>query len=92
MNIIEIPTVDGVIEIREDELASITDDQLEWMKISRADLHRCFAEGVELMQGTKPSDRLRICADRLHGEWDVLVMRYSPDDDPLMQGRAQGTA
>jgi hypothetical protein len=47
---------------------------------------RCFAEGVELMKGRSPAERVRPVADqRLDGEWEVILCRYSALTDPLMQ-------
>jgi hypothetical protein len=93
MNIIHIGNADGDIEIREDELASVTDDELGRMEISREDLHRCFAEGVELMRSVKPGARVRPVAHQTKdGKWEVNRVWYSPFTDPLMQGQAQGTA
>jgi hypothetical protein len=55
--------------------------------MSRADLHRCFAEGIELMKGMKPGDRCRPVAHRRpDGRWEV----HSEHSDPLMEGPAKG--
>ena len=84
--ILEISTDEGGILIREDELSSITDAELQRLRISREDLHRCFAEGAaklmqgKLMQGMKPGDRVRPCADETRdGKWVVSLGYYSPD-------------
>ena len=78
---------DGDIYIREDELPTITDEQLQWVGITREDLHRCFAEGAKLMEGVKPGERVRPVADQhLDGTWEVLLVGYSPNTDPLMHG------
>jgi hypothetical protein len=54
--------------------------------MSRADLHRCFAEGIELMKGMKPDDRCRPVAHRrVDGQWEV----HSEHGDPLMEGPAK---
>jgi hypothetical protein len=93
MNILQIGTADGDVDIREDELATVTDDELERMEISREDLHRCFEEGVELMQSVKPGARVRPVADQTRdGKWEVHRVWYSPLNDPLMQGPTKGTA
>jgi hypothetical protein len=107
MNTLHIATADGDVEIREDKLASVTDAELALMEISRDDLHRCFAEGVELMQGMTPSDRVRPLAYYTYGNgwryrdseptvsaagWVVVLCGYSAKTDPLMQGQTQGTA
>ena len=57
-------TEDGDVEIREDELPTITDEDLVMLGISRAELHRCFAEAAELMQGVDPLERKRAVADQ----------------------------
>jgi hypothetical protein len=89
MNIIEIGTADGGVVIREDELASVTDDELEWMEMTREDLHRCFAEGVELMPSVESGARVRPVADQMRdGTWEVHRVWYSALTDPLMQARA----
>ena len=93
MNILEIAIWDGAagsVIIREDDLPRITRSDLRRWEISRTDLHRCFVEGVELMQG-RGSDRVRpFAAQRLDGEWEVLLVGYSPYTDPLMQGSHRG--
>jgi hypothetical protein len=61
--------------------------------MSRADLQRCFAEGVKLMEGTTERDRVRPCADETaDDEWIVTLVHYSALSDPFMQDRAQGKA
>src|SRR5262245_15607922 len=59
MNMLEISTDKGAIANREAELPLITDDQLRKWRISRQQLHWCFAEGVRLMQSRKPADWVR---------------------------------
>lgn len=86
-------TEDGDVEIREDELPTITDEDLVMLGISRAELHRCFAEAAELMQGVDPLERKRAVADqRPDSTWEVHLVQYSPFTDPLMQGPAKGSA
>jgi hypothetical protein len=87
MYTIEISTYDGDYQIREDELSSVTDEQLRLLRLSRAELHRLFAEGVRLMKerNIQPGDRIRPCADEtLDGEWVVNLVKYSALSDPLM--------
>ena len=55
--ILDISTYEGDVTIRESELSSITDADLTKLRISRKELHRLFAEGKKLMQGTKVGDR-----------------------------------
>jgi hypothetical protein len=86
MNILDLGVADGDIEIRECDLANITNAELRKWEISRRDLLRCFAEGVELMLGRSPRERVRsIAVQRLDGEWEVMVCGYSALTDPLMQ-------
>jgi hypothetical protein len=85
--ILDLCIADGDIEIRECGLPHITAAELRKWDISRRDLMRCFAEGVELMKGRTPSDRVRpIAAQRLDGVWEVMLCGYSALTDPLMQG------
>ena len=83
---IELGTDDGVMLIHENELPWITEEELEWFRISRKDLRRVFTEAAILMKGHTARDRVRPCADRaLDGKWEVVLERYSPISDPLMQ-------
>jgi hypothetical protein len=50
MNVLYVYTADGDFEIQEDE--PVTNALLRKLGMSRADLHRCFAEGMELMKGS----------------------------------------
>lgn len=79
----------GDIEITEDQLATISDADLKFLKLSRDDLHPVFAEGQRLMMKHKvvEADRKRPIAERtLDGLWLVGLARYSSLSDPLMQG------
>ena len=82
---IELFTDDGVMLIHENELLSITDEELDEFRISREDLRRVFTEAATLMKGRTASDRVRPCADQAYGKWEVVLVRYSPINDPLMQ-------
>ena len=53
MNILDLATNEGDLEIHEDELESITNAGLKKLGISREELHRVFAQGVKLMQRKK---------------------------------------
>ena len=76
----------GDVEIREDDLSSLTDTELKKLRITRSELHRAFAEGVTLMKSR--SDRVRPVAHKtFDGTWRVDLFRYSPTSDPLMQRR-----
>ena len=77
----------GDVEIREDDLSSITDAELERLRITRAELNRAFAEGAELMKSR--SDSVRPVAHKtFDGTWRVDLFHYSPITDPLMQRRS----
>src|SRR5262245_26739921 len=75
-----VPTAYGAVEIGEDELRTLTDKGLAKLRISREELHRCFAEGVKLMKRRSGSDR-PIAAKTFDGEWQVHIIQ----SDPLMQ-------
>ena len=75
---LDLDTERGDIEIREDELPTITEAELIELGISRETLHDCFAEGVRLMQSINAWERVRpSAAPRLDGEWEVRLVRYS---------------
>ena len=81
------------IAIQANDLTLLTDAELMTLRMSRADLQRCFAEGVKLMEGTTEHDRVRPCADETaDGEWIVTLVHHSALSDPLKQDRAQGKA
>jgi hypothetical protein len=81
------------IAIHADDLTLLIDAELKALRMSRADLQRCFAEGVKLMEGTTERDKVRPCANETaDGEWIVTLVHYSALSDPLMQDRAQGKA
>jgi hypothetical protein len=73
-NKLELDTEKGDIEIREDELSTITDAELIEFGISRETLHDCFVEGLRLMQSINADGRVRPHATpRLDGEWHSLA-------------------
>jgi len=77
-----VPTAYGAVEIGEDELRTLTDKELAKLRISREELHRCFAEGVKLMKRRGGSDRVRpIAVETYDGKWEVHIVQ----SDPLMQ-------
>jgi hypothetical protein len=91
MNSLTLGLADGDLEIRADQLPSITDAQLKHWRISRDDLHRCFVHGVKLMRSRR--DRARAIADQLlDGKWAVNLVVYPELTDPLMHGPASETA
>jgi len=76
----------GDVEILEEDLSSITEAELKKLRITRSELHRLFAKGVELMKSR--SDRVRPVAHKtFDGTWRVDLFRYSPTSDQLMQRR-----
>ena len=76
----------GDVEIREEDLSSITEAEPKRLRITRTELNRAFAEGVQLMKSR--SDRVRPVAHKtFDGTWRVDLFRYSPTSDPLMQRR-----
>jgi hypothetical protein len=82
MDTISIATDEGAVIICEDTLSSITAADLERLRMSSSELHRIFAQAVELMpmQGGVKSDRhwVRPCASKsVDGRWDVMLLRYS---------------
>jgi hypothetical protein len=93
MTTLTVSTDEGDVEIREAELSTITDEDLQRLHIPREDLHRCFAEGMQMMQGVEPGERIRPVADQqCDGSWAVRLVRYSEFTDPLMEGPASGSA
>lgn len=77
---IELETEDGTITFDEAAVASITDAELRLFRISRQELHRVFAEGIELMRRSTPSaERVRPCAIKtLDGRWVVHLTAATP--------------
>jgi hypothetical protein len=79
--------------ISEDDLP-LDKDTMKRLRITPKALKEVFAEAKELARDIKPSDRVRIIADRIwHGprygrsKEDFLVApcRYSPANDPMLQ-------
>ena len=91
MKILALATDYGDVEIREDDLSSLTDTELKKLRITRSELHRAFAEGVTLMKSR--SDRVRPVAHKtFDGTWRVDLFRYSPTIDLLMERKPAGRA
>jgi hypothetical protein len=84
MNTLSIPTDEGEIIISEHELPSITAADLDQLRISRSELQRIFAQGVELMRtrGDRPDRHwVRPCAyEALAGRWAVKLVPHSDWD------------
>ena len=79
---LDLDTERGDIEIREDELPTITEAELIELGISRETLHDCFAEGVRLMQSISAWERVRfVPRPRMDGEWEVRLVCYSELSD-----------
>jgi len=74
-------------------LSSLTDAELRKFRITRAELYRAFAEGVQLMKSRSEHDRVRPVAHKTFvGTWRVDLFRYSPTIDPLMERKRAGSA
>jgi hypothetical protein len=85
---ITIATAEGDVCISEDELPTVTDSELAWLRLTRDQLNQLFAMGVDLMRGKTVRDRVRPVADEdWNGNWVVRLVHYSPLSDPLMQVR-----
>ena len=70
-----VSTAYGAEEIREDEIPTLTNEDLTKLRMSREELHRCFAKGVKLMKGR--SDRVRpIAVKTFDGKWEVHIVPY----------------
>ena len=76
---------EGDLELREEELPSITDQELAKFRISREELCRCFAKGTRLMQRYTEVDGVRPIAFEDDGKWKVGICGFSPLSDPSMQ-------
>jgi hypothetical protein len=76
--IMAISTAYGAVEISEDELQTITNEELVRLRISREELHRCFAKGMKLMKGRSDIER-PIAVETFDGKWEVHIVRYSSD-------------
>ena len=81
------------IEVREDELDTLTAADLHRIGISRSELRRVFAKAAELMRDVRPGERARPCADKTsEGQWLVLKVKYSALTDPMMNEPPAGAA
>lgn len=86
MKTVDISTEGGDVQITEQDLP-LSDEDLSRLRISRDDFNRVWEEAAELMRGVEPGARMRAVADQaLDGAWHVFRCRYSPINDPLMQG------
>jgi hypothetical protein len=75
------------VAIQENDLTLLSDAELKTLRMSRADLQRCFAEGVRLMEGKTESDRVRPCADETRdGKWNVDLVQFRSAGGPLAEG------
>ena len=81
-NTLSVSTAYGDVAISENELPAVTDKDLAKLRISREELHRCFAEGLKLMAGRSDSDRVRpVATETFDGKWVVHIVGYSPLSD-----------
>jgi hypothetical protein len=57
-----------------DELPTVTDAELTWLRLTREQLYELFAMGVELMRGKTVNDRVRpVAAEAIEGHWEVRL-------------------
>jgi hypothetical protein len=85
LGMLALATDYGDVEIREDDLSSLTDAELKKLRITRSELNRAFAEGVQLMKFRSERDRVRPVAHKtFDGTWRVDLIGYSSTTDPLM--------
>ena len=87
MSILDIAADDSDVTINEVELASISDTQLEKLRMSRADLYRCFAQGLDLMTGKNPATIRPVASEKLDGTWTVMLVHYSEFSRPQPEPR-----
>jgi hypothetical protein len=72
MAVLVVSTDSGDFAIQEHEISTITAAELCQLRISRADLHRLFAEAAKLLLGIRPRDKARLVVTRApHGYWEV---------------------
>jgi hypothetical protein len=68
------------LEIQQDELATITNEELKEWGISREKLNACFAKGIELMKA-KTQRRVRAIVHHTGDEpddWEVFIVDSPP--------------
>lgn len=65
--------------ISEDELPTLTKDDLRRLAITSAKLNKVFAKARELLKDVTPSDRVRVCADRC----DALPVWHSRNGESV---------
>ena len=74
-------TSHGDMLVTAKQFASISDDDLKWLEITRDELVRRWKEGEELMKGHVPGDRVRPVAEvnNNDGTRSVVIVGYSSD-------------
>jgi len=78
-------TSHGDMLVTAKQFASISDDDLEWLEITRDDLVRCWKEGEHLMKDHVPSDRVHPIAEVDNdGTRFVVIVGYVEHTDRLM--------
>ena len=87
MSVLDIATDDSDVTINEVDLASISDAELEKLRMSRADLYRAFAEGLDLMAGMNPAEVRPVAREKRDGTWTVFLLRYSKFSQPQPEPR-----
>jgi hypothetical protein len=75
-------TSHGDVLVTAKQFASISDDDLDFLEITRDELVRCWKEGEELMKDHVPGDHVRpIAAVNNDGTRFVEVVGYSEHTD-----------
>jgi hypothetical protein len=71
-------TSHGDMLVTAKQFASISDDDLKWLEITRDELVRCWKEGEELMKDHVPADRVHPIAEvENDGTRFVVIVGYA---------------
>ena len=74
MLIVTLGAADDDVELRDDQLTTITEAQLEMLGMSRDTLTLVFKDAAELMKDVKPGERVRPVGKELpDGTWKVFL-------------------
>jgi hypothetical protein len=77
-----ISTSHGDVLVTAKQFASISDDDLEFLEITRDELVRCWNEGEELMKDHVPGDRVHPIAEVDNdGARFVVIVGYAEHTD-----------
>jgi hypothetical protein len=83
-------TSHGDVLVTAKQFASISDDDLEFLEITRDELVRCWKEGEELMKDHMPGDRVRPIAEvNNDGARFVEIVGYSEHTDVKKPKRSE---